>query len=307
MTTRSVGSTASFVPREDSDVYIYALKVAVLSHAIKISSNPPPVPPTSLAAPPPAPGIRHAASFRPADGWTNAMFSLGDIFKDSGGGKEVRFPKDFAKVLDAKLERVARGAEAEYSDVWLKRAVGAFYGKAREPAFQRIMKETRKVEELILMFVATAKKLLGDEELKAHLDDLIRQFVNIVRDCLKSKDTKNVPAELLRRLESYSASLPSAPSSAAAVAETRSYHNNSPTPSRIVSEPGAFTPPPTPAGVTTNLKEMPLAAGVGKLFRKANSEVLRDVASLKRICTEKVSGPLLALKKSRIVNVMVRF
>lgn len=281
MTTRSAASTSS-VPHEDSDVYAYALRVAVLSSAIATASSPAAPPPSSALAPAP---LRHSSSFRPADGWANAILSLGDSFKDSGGkdGKgAAKFPKELVKVLDAKMEKVARGADAAYSDALLRQTIGAFYGTYAQPGFQRKMKDNRQIEELILMFVTTAsavlKKRLEGDEWKPQLNSQVGSFVSMIRDCLKSREVKNVPPELLTRLETYCAKL--APS---AVPEP--YSDSSASSSRHTLD----SVPPSIPGMVTNVQEMPLVKAVGRLFGKTNADLTRDVVAIRRLCTEKVS------------------
>lgn len=43
---------------------------------------------------------------------SNSLFTLGDLFKDSNGPKNVRFPKDLLKVLEQKLQDIAMGKDA---------------------------------------------------------------------------------------------------------------------------------------------------------------------------------------------------
>lgn len=279
MTTRSAASTSS-VPHEDSDVYAYALRVAVLSSAIATASSSSPIPPPSTSAP-----LRPSSSFRPADGWANAILSLGDSFKDSGGkdGKgAAKFPKELVKVLDAKMEKVARGADVGYTDALLRQTIGAFYGTYAQPGFQRKMKDNRQIEELILMFVTTAsavlKKRLEGDEWKPQLNSQVGSFVSMIRDCLKSREVKNVPPELLVRLETYCAKL--VPSSG-----PDSYSDSSASTSRRTLD----SAPPALPGMVTNVQEMPLVQAVGRLFGKPNADLTRDVVAIRRLCTEKVS------------------
>jgi hypothetical protein len=135
---------------------------------------------------------------------------------------------------------------------------------------------------LVLTFGATAtaflKKQAEGDEWKYQLDTQVGQFLRLVRDCLRSKEVKNVPTELLNRLDAHCAKLaettavPSAPSTSKATLEST---------------------PMTIPGMTTNVHEMPLVRAVGKLFGKTTSDLTRDVIAIRRLCSEKVRQLLL--------------
>lgn len=298
-TTRSTASTGSQarVTREDSDVYAYALRVAVLqanmaqpptasqplstvSSSASSSSTPAPAPhaPTATASALAAPHVRTSSAFRP-DAWTKSLFSpLGDVFSASGNGKDgsVRLPKEFLKVMDTKMAQVARGAEPAYTDPLFRQTIGTFYGAFANPAAQRQFKANRQLEEIILRFTTTSsevlKKQLPGDEWKLHLEHQVGQFMLLSRDCLRSREVKNVPAELLQRLDAHCAKL-----SGQALPPTPSTSKNT-----------LDAPPPPVPGMATNVQEMPLVQAVGRIFGKTDAELTKDVISLRRQCTEKV-------------------
>ncbi|GAA6063594.1 hypothetical protein JCM10212_000988 [Sporobolomyces blumeae] len=367
MTTRSTASTSPYIPREDHDVYLYALRVALLDHVISTvappnagpargglntASSPTPVPhdPTSsttttTAASLARPSLRHSVtgSIRPQEGWTNALLSLADTFKDSSSSsssssssKSSRFPKEFVKVLDTRMERIAKGLDRTYTDQLLRQTVGAFYGTYAQPSFQKKLKDNRQIEEVILMFVTTAsailKKRLGSdgEEWKQELNQQVGQFVGIIRDGLKS--CSRVPGELVNRLDAYCAKLAeppvrinSPPPSSTALHERHlSVASTSTSPAYPSYSPGQTAPTPgtslaspnlsastrtafdaAASAQSVNLAEMPFVAAVGKVFEIPEPELKRDVASLRRICTEQAAFNDLKLMINTIAAIAV--
>ncbi|GAA5994013.1 hypothetical protein JCM11641_004022 [Rhodosporidiobolus odoratus] len=331
MTTRSTDSRVSVVPREDGDVYLHTLRIAILNHNIATAGHNPPSPgpttagtssssnagpssssaaSTTSAAALARPSIRHsfAGSVRATDGWSNALHALGDVFKDSSSSasKSSRFPKEFVKVLDQRMERIARGADSAHSDPLFRQTVGAFYTTFAQPSFIKKLKENRQIEEVILMFVTTAssvlKKRLQGDEWKPELNNQVGRFVGVIRDALKS--CSRVPGELVNRLETYCAKLVEpATATSAQLGHDRSQSLTaaSPYPSYSPNLPPAAVAPPSPASTSrntldfpptsapVNLDDMPQARSVGAIFGKTDAELMRDIASLKRACSEQAA------------------
>ena len=142
------------------------------------------------------------------------------------------------------------------------------------------MKENRKIEELILMFATTStaslKKdpQLADDGWKIELNNQIAQFVRILRDCLRN--VHHVTPELTARLDMYTAKL--------APQTSGDYGNDSISPS--TSRGGDSSS--TSSGLNGNIADTSLVKTVTTLFGKSQSDVQRDISTLKRICTEKV-------------------
>jgi hypothetical protein len=320
MTTRTSRSAASSVV-DDTVVYLYALRAAVLDYNIQRAGHAEHSPADPNAKTPPAdantthasslarPRLRQAktGSIRPADGWTSALTSLGDVFKDSSAAasKASRFPKDFVKALDLRMERIARGADSTYSDPLFRQTVGAYYTTYAQPAFQKKLKENRQIEEVILMFVTTAsgilKKRLEGDDWKPELNRQVGRFVGVIRDTLRTSSRQ--PGELLNRLDTYCAKLaedvpPSAPQSSLHVQTSSLPANQNPYPSYSAGGGNAPSPvSPAPAresmdlaalAANLSLDDMPFVRAVGDIFGKTDADLRRDVASLKRTCTEEV-------------------
>ena len=306
---------------EVQDVYLYALRVAYLA-VLSATTLPlpaagsglPPAPSLASSASIPTraslPPLKSSHSFRPVEGWTNTL-----LFKDVStpssavsAAKGVKFPKELIKVLDEKLQRIALGKDKEeYRQILLRETIGVFWNQFGTAEFKRKLLEERKIEELILRFVAVASKKLrerlrGDaggetEGWKEALNAQVVTFVRIVKECLQSRDIGKVAPELFTRLDAYAETI--APASTALSDDRRSSlqlprtSTLSSMHSRTGSVSSDLTADPTTAKLNgvgpTNVLEMPLVLAVGDLFGKSNEELRKDVIALRRSCTEAVS------------------
>ena len=142
------------------------------------------------------------------------------------------------------------------------------------------MRENRKIEELILMFVTTATSALRkDPQLagdawKLELNVQIASFVRMLRDCLRT--VHHVPPELTARLDMYTAKLTDGVAQQRASATAVSSNGN-----------GSTIAPPSPY-LSGNVADMPMSRTIGRLFGKTDAEVQKDINELKHYCTEKV-------------------
>ncbi|GAA6017851.1 hypothetical protein JCM8202_006173 [Rhodotorula sphaerocarpa] len=317
MTTRTSRSAASYVP-DDHVVYLYALRVAVLDHNIQRAGHAEPTQAEAKPAPTDGssttqasaltrPRIRQnkTSSMRPADGWTSALTSLGDVFKDSSSSanKASRFPKDFVKALDQRMERIARGADPAFSDPLFRQTIGAFYTTYAQPSFQKKLKENRQTEEIILMFVTTAsgilKKRLEGDDWKPELNAQVVRFVNVIRQTLRVASRQ--PAELLKRLDTYCAKLAEESPAPQPTASIPSPHLSA-SPATYPSYAPLGAGPPSSStshardsmdmaamAASLSLDDMPFVCAVGTIFGKSEAELRQDVASLRQSCTEEAA------------------
>jgi hypothetical protein len=108
--------------------------------------------------------------------------------------------------------RVARVAVAEltrrFSDARFRRTAALFWGKQwAQEHFQRQLKDSRKVEDIILVFVTTATKALKDDTQlaegawKYELNSQISLFLTLLSDALIASG--GAGGELMSRLEGY--------------------------------------------------------------------------------------------------------
>lgn len=183
--------------------------------------------------------------------------------------------------------RISAGQDVQHSDPQFRASVKSYLVPFTDKNMQLQLSKQRQIEQVILMFVTSATKVLKVErpdDWKSHLNVQVGEFVAVVRDALKS--FKGVSPELLQRLESYCATLvPPEPSSSS----SRLHPTNtpaSPSTSKLTLDQG---PPPSIPGMATNVQEMPLVQAVGRLFNKPEHELTKDVVAIRRMCTEQVS------------------
>lgn len=136
-----------------------------------------------------------------------------------------------------------------------------FYGEFQVDSFKRQVKESRKIEELILKFATFAtgvlkkEPTLAGEGWKFELNNQIAQFIKLLRECLRN--VHHVSPELLQRLETYTQKL--AP--AVAAAQQSSYSQSD---SGYESSTSRDSYVPT---ISYNVADMPLVKIVGALFK----------------------------------------
>ncbi|KII90117.1 hypothetical protein PLICRDRAFT_40318 [Plicaturopsis crispa FD-325 SS-3] len=259
----------------DDDLFDYALRVALLSYLVQ------PKP----ADTPGASEVREKDHLSRLSAVSNSILSIGDLFKDTRDGpKSVKFPEKLLKVLEQKLQDIAMGKDAAYSDQLIRRTMAVFYGQFKNDSFKRQMKENRKIEELILMFATHATGVLRKEPTlagdgwKLELNNQIAQFVRMLRDCLRN--VSHVSPELLGRLDMYTAKL--APSQ---TASDSGYDSASTTRDRGESVSSTYGG----GGISGSVADMSLVKTVAKLFKIPEHAVQRSVDELRKVCTEKAA------------------
>ncbi|KAL0578062.1 hypothetical protein V5O48_003924 [Marasmius crinis-equi] len=187
----------------DEELFNYVLRVALLSYLM--------LPKTTDASP----KISEAEKEREREHSSRlsalANFSISDILTFRDGSKSVKFPEKLIRVLEQKLQDIAMGKDASYSDQLVRRTMAKFYGQFMVDTFRRQMKENRKIEELILLFATQATGVLRKEPTlsgdmwKVELNKHIALFVKLLRECLRNLN--HVSPELMSRLDVYSAKL----------------------------------------------------------------------------------------------------
>ncbi|GAA93862.1 uncharacterized protein L969DRAFT_42534 [Mixia osmundae IAM 14324] len=240
--------------------------------------------------------------------WANTFASLGDIFGSSKSAlsasqaRPVQFPKELIKALEKKIEAIAKGQDRTYTDLSLRATVGAFFGPYGRPAFQKTLKENRKVEEIILQFVTTAQGVLrkqatregGGDEWKDQLMIQTATFVRIIQDVLKT--IKSSSTELLARMETYVSKMVPKPAPATRVSVDGSGHltvsasrqsgsTSSPTSTRAPSPSSSLSQQLSSTG-SEDLHQQRLVRQVGRLFRIPPDKLRQDVDMLRPVITQ---------------------
>ncbi|KAH9452910.1 hypothetical protein MJO29_004693 [Puccinia striiformis f. sp. tritici] len=286
-----------------SSVRLLALKNEESSGTANLTSN------LSKSHPHPhRPHLRQSA-----ETWTNTIFSIADVFKDGSGStksdKSVKFPKDLVKVLKVRIEAIAKGTDKNYQDLSLRSSFGVFYGTYTQDYYLKQLKENRNVEALILLLVTTAtgvlRKRLEGDKWKIYLNSQVGVFVTIIRDCLRSKELKGVPHELMPRLDSYASKL--APQqqrqqqhrhrhhhhhhhthNQSSASISSSIHSN-PAENTAISSPGAGSPGPSPWSISHSVHNMPTVKTIGSLFARSDSQLQKDLNNVRKNCSEKAA------------------
>ncbi|KAF5329650.1 hypothetical protein D9619_008921 [Psilocybe cf. subviscida] len=246
----------------DDDLFDYALRVALLTHLLtpKVTESP---------------KTTHVQDAKEREHISRlsalSNFSIGDMFRDvRDGSKSVKFPEKLLKVLEQRLQNIAMGKDAAYSDQLVRRTMGKFYGQFMVDSFRRQMKENRKIEELILMFATHATSVLkkeptlANEGWKIELNNQIAQFIKLLRESLRS--VNYVSPELLARLDTYTSKL--APTIAHHTPSDSGYETVS-----VKSEPATAT--------SNGIADMHLVKVVAALFKLPDQAVQDEVDNVR--------------------------
>ncbi|KAG9095248.1 hypothetical protein FRC06_009982 [Ceratobasidium sp. 370] len=268
----SVNSTRSTVNGRltDSTLYQYCLRVAYLAYLIT---------PRPRKADEPEPEEQSPA--RPEPSRLSSLINFADLIPTrSDGAREVKFPKDFLSKIEEKMQKIFMGKDVAYTDQYTRRTVGAFWGNFKDPRFLKQMKENRRIEELILMYVTSSTAILKKDKAldgdgwKIELNKQVAIFIRILRDALRM--VHHVPPELTSRLEMYSTKL-TPPSEA----------------STPVSSSARRAPKERDSWVQVasdgSIADMPLVQTVGKLFGIEDGDLQRDVNAAAKVCTDKAA------------------
>ncbi|KAK1226000.1 hypothetical protein PQX77_000667 [Marasmius sp. AFHP31] len=244
----------------DEDVFSYVLRVALLSYLML---------PKTVDANAKAAAEAEREKEREHSSRLSALsnFSIGDILNFRDGSKSVKFPEKLLRVLEQKLQDIAMGKDASYSDQLVRRTMAKFYGQFMVDSFKRQMKENRKIEELILLFATQATGVLRKESTlagdmwKAELNKHIALFVKLLRECLRNLN--HVSPELLSRLDVYSAKL--APAYSDSGYESSVSSNREPSSSSSLA-------------ISGSIADMELVRTVALLFKVSDSAVQQEAA-----------------------------
>src|SRR5579862_3552332 len=177
-----VSRTISHTPRRPrpithNDAYTYALRVAYLAYLLQ--------PRVRRTQHVPAPQQPHRSSA-----------SINDLMKDFSlirDSKSTRLPHNFLSQLEKRLTGVLTGKERrpEYNDPVVKRTFAVFYNAFTEKNFRSSVDKSRRVEDLVLIFVSHATKELrkdkpaGDDSYKLMVDRHVALFVRLISSTLK--------------------------------------------------------------------------------------------------------------------------
>jgi C2 domain/MUN domain len=191
--------------------------------------------------------------------------------------KSTRFPHGFVPFLEKRLRGILMGKEKrkEYEDALVKRTFAAFLNAFTDPAFKKRMEKDRRVEDLVLIFFSNATKELqkgkapGDESVKMMVDRHVALFVRLVGLIMKDQDWTRDRPELMARLSTL---------------ETKLLAHD-----QDLSQDQANAASSTIEEVVPlshEVKDMPLAQVVAKVFGFTESMVQSDITKNKHLWTE---------------------
>lgn len=265
----SVNSTRSTVANgrlTDSTLYQYCLRVAYLAYLIT------PRPRKQEVEEEPETPVRSESSR------LSQLINFADLIPTRSEGREVKFPKDFIKAADEKLQKIAIGKDPGYTDQYTRRTVAVFWGNFKDARFVKQMKENRRIEEVILMYVTSSTSILKKDKTlegdgwKIELNKQVAIFIRILRETLRT--VHHVPPELQTRLDMYSTKL--AP---------KDEPGPSAAPRRVPRERDSWVD----VAAEGQIADMPLVQAVGKLFDISDADLQKDVNAAAKVCTDKAA------------------
>ena len=251
-----------------NDAYLYALRVAYLAYLLQPRARR-----TQHIPAPPAQIQRSSTS-------VNDLLKDFSILRDS---KSTRFPHGFMSELEKRLTTVLMGKEKkpEYNDPSIKRTFAAFFNAFTEQSFKKRMEKDRRVEDLVLIFFSNATKELqkgkppSDDSWKLMVDRHLALFIRLISMVLKDHDWVRDRPELTSRLATLESKLLAHDQDLAA------------TTSRNGGAGGSTIEVIVP--LSYEVKDMPLALTVGRIFGLRNTQVQSDINKYKNVWTEKAA------------------
>lgn len=167
----------------------------------------------------------------------------------------------------------------EYQDGSVKRSFASFYNVFRERAFYKQMKESRKAEDLMLIFYSQAtkdvqKNSVGKEESKWVVDMHLALFVRLMNSCLKSGGWSSSHSDLMKRLQELESRL---------LRHDQNLADGIPTGAGNRSSTPVLGPPAAPS---YDVNDMPLVKVVASVFDLPLEMVQLDINKNKDVWTE---------------------
>jgi C2 domain/MUN domain len=259
-------SRKKVVSREDA--YSFALRAAFLSHLLQ----------------PRAKRIQHIAG--PPKPVQRASTSATDLMKDFAllrDSKSTKFPHAFMGALDKRITGVLYGTEKlpEFHDALVKRTFAMFLNEFKNPVFRKNVENSRRVEDLLLIFFSTATKELqkgkapDDDNWKLMVDRHVALFVRLVSSILKDHDWARERPELATRLQTMEKKL---------LVHDQDLAVDS---SRNGGAGGHSIEVEVP--LSYEVKDMPLAMIVSRIFSVPYGQVQEDINKNKGVWTEKAA------------------
>ena len=191
----------------------------------------------------------------------------------------VKLPHGFVKELEKRLQGILMGKERrqEYQDPVVKRSFAIYLNALSEPGFKKRMEDSRRAEDLVLIFFSNATKELqkgkppGDDGVKRMVDRHVALFVRLLSITLKDHNWAAERPELVSRLSTLEKKL---------LKHDEDLTSQSNGASTLVEE---VVP------LTHEVRDMPLVQVVGRVFGLRNTMMQSDIDKHKPEWTEKAA------------------
>ena len=249
-----------------NDAYLYALRIAYLSYLLQPRSK----------------RKRHVPANSAVKRTDTSSTSMNDLMKDFSlvsNSKSTRLPHDFIKELVKRLQGVLMGTEKrpEYQDAAVKRTFAVFLNQLSDPSFKKRMEDSRRAEDLVLIFFSNATKELqkgkppGDDTVKRLVDRHVALFVRLLSSIMKEKQWAGDKPELASRLATLEKKL---------LRHDEDLSNPANVTGTLVEE---VVP------LTYEVRDMPMVQVVGRVFGLRNTMMQSDIDKHNPEWTEKAA------------------
>lgn len=255
----------------DAALYPFLLRLAVMLYRsqpkfrsgemAKVQSN------SSTLALPTTKLHSRSSSFQDMLSLTQSNSSVNSVSPVPPSFGDSKLPKEVHKLLLHRFKGIAvKSDKYRVDDPLLKRSYLSFYAVLLSPDHQKSFKESRRAEDLIMMFMSCAAKELNKAAIehgqaRTLLDKQAAEFVSLLLSLINNNGLAKECPSLISQLNSYVSALES--STVALAPKTNSDG------SRPVVLP------------TFDYNDMQLAKDIGRLLLVANSELQRDIDSIK--------------------------
>jgi hypothetical protein len=247
-----------------NDAYLYALRVAYLSYLLQPRSK----------------RKRHVS--KPSIQRNDTTTSFNELIRDFSAvsnPKSAKLPHGFVKELEKRLQGMLMGKERrqEYQDPVVKRSFAIYLNALSEPGYKKRMEESRRAEDLVLIFFSNATKELqkgkqpGDDSVKRMVDRHVALFVRLLSIILKDHNWSQERPELASRLSTLEKKLLK--------------HDEDLT----TQANGASTLVEEVVPLSYEVRDMPLVQVVGRVFGLRNTMMQSDIDKHRPQWTEKAA------------------
>ncbi|EPY50175.1 C2 domain-containing protein [Schizosaccharomyces cryophilus OY26] len=118
----------------------------------------------------------------------------------------LKYPKEFIKYLTTELENISMGRNPDYQEQLFRGTFAAFYNTISKPYIMKQMKESRRIEDLFLIFTSSVSseltKRLGSFESNLS-DEISVSFIDLCKSILIARQLLSPSSEFIAHLDMY--------------------------------------------------------------------------------------------------------